>query len=85
VKAILEFNLPEDQEEYDKCTKASNMSLALWHTAQDVFRPARKHGYNDVAIQLLLEKLGDDGYELVSLLEQKFWDICNAQGIADKL
>lgn len=30
MKAILEFNLPEDQEQYSTCWNASDMKLALW-------------------------------------------------------
>jgi len=30
MKAILEFNLPEDQAEYDLCNKASNMYSVIW-------------------------------------------------------
>jgi hypothetical protein len=30
MKAILEFNLPEDQAEYDLCNKASDMYSVIW-------------------------------------------------------
>ena len=34
MKAILEFNLPEDQEEYDMINNASKMYLSLWDIKQ---------------------------------------------------
>ena len=30
MKAILEFNLPEEQDEYTKTTKANRMALVIW-------------------------------------------------------
>jgi hypothetical protein len=30
MEAILKFNLPEDQEEYDMCNKASDMHYVIW-------------------------------------------------------
>lgn len=69
MKAILEFNLPEEQGEFDLATKAGNMHSALWDIAQEVFRPARKHGYSSNIIQELVNRgdIQDDaGTELVS-------------------
>ena len=34
MKAILEFNLPEDQEEYDLATKAGKLHSTLWDFSQ---------------------------------------------------
>jgi hypothetical protein len=34
MKAILEFNLPEDQNEYQMANDASNMFIALWDMSQ---------------------------------------------------
>ncbi len=34
MKAILEFNLPEDQNEYQMANDASNMFNALWDMSQ---------------------------------------------------
>jgi hypothetical protein len=30
MKATLEFNLPDDQEEFDRCVKATDMAQYLW-------------------------------------------------------
>ena len=47
MKAILEFNLPEDQEEYEVANNASKMYLALWDIKQ-LFRSTLK--YNPVGL-----------------------------------
>lgn len=84
MKAILEFNLPEEQSEFDLATKAGNMHAALWDIAQEVFRPARKHGYSDSVIQELVNRsdIQDDaGTELVSQLEKLFYEILEKYNI----
>jgi hypothetical protein len=83
VKAILEFNLPEEQSEFDLATRAGNMHAALWDIAQEIFRPARKHGYNNQDIQAALNHTDTvttpEGYgagtELISQLEKMFYEI----------
>ena len=59
MKATLEFNLPEEQEEFNTATQASKMSAAFWSIGNDVFRPARKHGYPDQKLHLLVSKLDE--------------------------
>ena len=74
MKAVLEFNLPEDREEYETYSKAIAMSCALHEVRQQVFRPHRKHGYPDTEIQKLMDE-HPNGYELISKLEQLFGEI----------
>jgi hypothetical protein len=78
-KAKLIFNLPEEQEEFDTVSKAGDFKSALWDVAQEVFRPARKHGYSDTKIQKELED--KDAFELVGLLEAKFYEILSQHNI----
>jgi hypothetical protein len=59
MKGILEFNLPEEQDEFDQAASAGKLSAALFDTRQQVFRPARKHGYSRDDIQQLVEKLDE--------------------------
>lgn len=54
MKAILEFNLPEEQEEYEITRQAGNMHAAFWTIGNDLFRPARKHGYSDERLHALI-------------------------------
>lgn len=90
MKATLEFNLPEEQEEFETTVKASDYKLALWDIAQEVFRPARKHGYADVKIQKLIDTIdacvstvmeNGQGTDLIGLLEEKFYEILRERGI----
>lgn len=57
-----------------------NAKCALQDIAQLVFRPARKHGYEDSNINKLLEDT-DQGRELVSALESLFYHIINDNNV----
>jgi hypothetical protein len=49
MKAIIEFKLPKDQEEYEMANNASKMYMALWDIKQ-LFRSTLKYnptGLND--------------------------------------
>ena len=53
MKATIEFNLPEDQEEYDMTNNASKMYMALWDIKQ-LFRSTLKYnptGLNDEQLE----------------------------------
>jgi hypothetical protein len=83
MKATLEFNLPEEQDEFTTTTKATSMSCALSEIRNRVFRPARKHGYSDQRIQKLLESHNECG-ELVELLEDLFTEVLNEYDVLDQ-
>lgn len=57
MKATIEFNLPEEQEEWEISKQAFKMHAAFWTIGNDVFRPARKHGYQDQRLHLLIARL----------------------------
>jgi len=40
MKAILEFNLPEDQEEYLRTTRATDMASVLWEISYNLRKRA---------------------------------------------
>lgn len=80
MKGVLEFNLPEEQDEFDTACKAGAMSAAISEIANEVFRPARKHGYSDEKIRNLIEKY-EGSEELVGALEEKFYEILNSHRI----
>ena len=53
MKAIIEFELPEDQEEYQMANNASKMYTALWDIKQ-LFRSTLKYnttGLNDEQLE----------------------------------
>ena len=69
---VLRFKLPDEDREFEKAQKAENFSLAINDISDEIFRPARKHGYYDEIINELMKKMGDDAYTLIGLLEKKF-------------
>jgi hypothetical protein len=85
----IKFNLPEEREEHDYAMNGATYHCCLWEIANEVFRPARKHGYDDQRINDLITKLdnlaGEDAEgatELISLLEQRFYDILNSSNVS---
>lgn len=36
MKAILEFNLPEDNEDYNQCVMAPKLAMALWEITHNL-------------------------------------------------
>jgi hypothetical protein len=57
MKATLTFDLPEEQEEFDLASNAGRYRTSLWEVSQEIFRPARKHGYRQGEIATLLDQL----------------------------
>jgi len=82
IETFVNFDECEKEEAIDMI-KARDMKIALWDIAQEIFRPARKHGYSNSKVQDLLDKCGDDGYELVSELEDMFYEILRDRGLGD--
>lgn len=78
-KATFEFNLPEEQEEFEIFNKSGAMHSALWDISQEVFRPNYKHGYPNSQ----LEKLREDEkvVEAIEILTKMFYDILESQNI----
>ncbi len=61
MKAIIEFELPEDQEEYEKANNANKMYMALWDIRQ-LFRSKLKYnsdGLNDEQLEQWEAMRGD--------------------------
>lgn len=77
MKAILEFQLPEESEEYQLAVQGAAAAAALDAIRAQIFRPIRKHGYSsDSPIGELLEKgVHPDPEELIGHLEDLFNDI----------
>ncbi len=69
MKAILEFELPEERDEFETAARAASVALALDMVWQRLFRPFSKHGYPEGPIAealkeadcaALIEALGDE-------------------------
>ena len=59
MKARLEFDLPEEQHEFDLCHKAREMYVNLWDLT-DQIRTWRKHGHRFKDAEELLDALWED-------------------------
>lgn len=84
---ILTFDRIEQEYELYCALKGVDYRFALQDIANDIFRPARKHGYPDEEINNILNKINDLepdnnlGEELVSLLEKKFYNILRSRDL----
>lgn len=79
MKAVLEFTLPDEKEEFDDASNGSIYKGFIDDIGSHIFRPARKHGYSEPQISQLVERLdalaGEDkgATELIGLLEELFY------------
>lgn len=80
MKAILEFDLNEEREEFALCLNGAKLSCAISDISNHIFRPARKHGYDDKTLNDLIEK-NEGAEEIIGLLEEKFIEILNNYGL----
>jgi len=74
MKAIFEFNLPEDQNEFDTMTNASNMWVVIWDMKQE-FRRLLKHDPENLPVDVYnkVESLSTFFNELI--IDKKIPDI----------
>jgi hypothetical protein len=73
MKAIIEFELPKDQEEYEMANNASKMYVALWEIKQ-LFRSTLKYnsaGLNDQQLQQW-EAMRGDFFDILENNDLKF-------------
>ena len=98
-KVTLTFQLPEEQSEYETTTKAGKMASAMWEISNEVFRPARKHGYQNSEIQETIQYLDSlaeqaaaaegkeyaerDATSLIRMLEVMYHDILREYEVSD--
>jgi len=67
MKAIIEFELPEDQDQYEIANNASKMYLALWDIKQ-LFRSKLKYNPDGLNAEQLeqWESMQDGFYEILN-------------------
>jgi hypothetical protein len=58
-KVIIEFNLPEEKEDFSMAIKAGGAFSFLHKVENFVFRPARKNGYSESKLQGLIDILNE--------------------------
>lgn len=69
MKATLEFNLPDDQHEFDLAIQGSKMYVALWDISQEL-RTLWKY-----------EELSDEEFKIVERIRDKFYEILDENQI----
>jgi hypothetical protein len=81
MKATLEFNLPEDRSEFTLACNGAKYHSAIWDISQEVFRPARKHGYSgNQRLNELLEAPGVS--EAIDHLAEIFYRILDEHEVS---
>lgn len=77
MKATLTFNLDEadEREAHIRAIKSTNAYLAIMAIRDEIFRPARKHGYSDTELRSRVDKHEDIVLPVISLLESEFFNI----------
>jgi hypothetical protein len=70
MKAILEFDLPEDNEEFNLAVKASAMSVVIW-------------GINSKLREIIKydETISDETYKKVEEIRSHLFELINENGI----
>lgn len=74
-KAIFEFSLPEEAEEFEIYSKAQDMHSALWHFSNDVLRAMDKHGAIDS------RELTSEEHRIVVAIRDRFHTILDEYGV----
>ena len=57
MKAILEFNLPEDKEEHDAASRGMEWALLVWHIDQFIRNKIKYEQDRDGILQLVRNEL----------------------------
>ena len=57
MKAILEFNLPEDKEEFDVASRGMDWALVAWHIDDFIRNKIKYEQDRDDVLQLVRDKL----------------------------
>ena len=72
MKAILEFNLPEDKEEYDTASKGMDWALLAWDIDQSI---------RTLAKNIESENRFLDGEQALEHIREKLHDIMEEKGL----
>ena len=72
MKALLEFNLPEDQVEFDQCINGGKAHSVIWDMHQ-LFRTKTKHNP---------DQHDDATLEVIEALHEELWEFINHYGLS---
>lgn len=70
MKAVLEFDLPEEQDDYESAINGHIYEAALQEIWDRLFRPRHKHGYANRDFTDLVET--KEGQVIMDILEDMF-------------
>jgi hypothetical protein len=70
-----------EPEELALIMNRQGMHIALRDILDQIFRPARKHGYSYHADYMNIEKWSDETHKVVEQLEQRFHEILNENDV----
>lgn len=68
MKAVFEFNLPDDQHEYEVMTQANKMQSFLWDFSQQL-RSWQKYHHDFKDADDALDKIREEFYRLINAHE----------------
>jgi hypothetical protein len=74
---------PDEESALLQCIKARDAFIALGAVREDLFRPARKHGYKDKRLQDLFIQNEEAIAEFVYELERRFNEILSDNRLDD--
>lgn len=86
-KGILKFDMDEpfDRSAFRRACSATEAYIALSDISNEVFRPHRKHGYNDKVLNDLIENSGEAVggavLDAIEVLERMFSEILDRHNI----
>ena len=86
MKITIETTEPDEFSKLRRMLHADQYLEALNDVADKVFRPARKHGYNDPEIKALLSEDLPEAellarLDLVAALETRFYEVLRENGV----
>ena len=81
--ATLRFNLNDEDDRYNYKIhqQAQGLHRALGDIGNEIFRPARKHGYGDPVLAELFQKNEEILSEFIGLLETRYYEILTEEGV----
>jgi hypothetical protein len=83
-KVTIQYVIEEswDEQALRRTLNADNAYRALWEIGQEIFRPARKHGYSDQKLEAAMQNKELEHEEIVGMLEEKFYEILSENRIS---
>lgn len=79
MKAVLEFTLPEDQDDFERASKAGKLAGVIWDFDNQVMRAMTKYGRHPTEER----ELSEQEQALAQEIRTKLWETINEAGLGD--